>query len=94
MTTLNIDEVTAFILTKATTEDLTDLVDAIKMRRQNLTKKTVRSLNVGDTVKFTGRAGVDVTGTVSSVKIKNVIVKTPTGNWRVPASMLTVVSKA
>lgn len=91
MTTFNVDEIKLAILKNATNEDLNEILEAIKMRRQRLTKLNVRKINIGDKVKFTGRQGVEITGDVTSVKIKNVIVKTPTGNWRVPANMLTIV---
>ncbi len=89
--TMNTDEIVTSILKYATNEDLNEIIEAVKMRRQRLTKLNVRKINIGDKVKFTGRQGVELTGEVTSVKIKNILVKTPTGQWRVPANMLTIV---
>lgn len=73
-------------------EDINSVVDAVKFARAQLTKKTTRSLFVGDLVKFTSnRNGVTYRGTVEKIKIKYVLVKTPTGRFNVPANMLEAV---
>jgi len=79
-----------FVLTKATNEELNEIASYIKMRRQQLTKAVVRSVTKGDKVTFAGRGRV-YNGTVVDVKIKNLIVETQYGRYRVPASMVTVV---
>tara|TARA_R110002051_G_scaffold297620_1_gene364102 strand:- start:602 stop:772 length:171 start_codon:yes stop_codon:yes gene_type:complete len=53
-------------------------------------RDAVHGLNVGDKVKFTGRRGETVTGTIEKKAIKNVIIDTGAGKWRVPASIVTV----
>lgn len=82
-----------YILTRATNEELNELISQIKMRRQQLTKAVVRSIVKGDKVTFTGRGQV-YNGTVVDVKIKNLIVETQLGRYRVPASMVKVVQAA
>jgi len=79
-----------FVLTQASNEELNFLNEYIKMRRQQLTKSVVRSVVKGDKVTFTSR-GTVYNGTVMDVKIKNLIVQTQLGHYRVPASMVTVV---
>ena len=65
------------------------LVDAIKLRRTHMHRDAVHGLNIGDRVKFTGRRGETITGTVEKKAIKNVIIDTGAGKWRVPASIVT-----
>ena len=81
-----------FILTRASNEDLNELISQIKMRRQQLTKAVVRSVVKGDKVTFTSR-GTVYNGTVMDVKIKNLIVETQLGRYRVPASMVKIVEE-
>lgn len=82
-----------FVLTQASNAELNTLNEYIKMRRQQLTKAVVRSVVKGDKVTFTSR-GTVYNGTVMDVKIKNLIVQTQLGRYRVPASMVTVVQEA
>ena len=74
-----------------TTSEINLLVDAIKLRRTALAKGAARSISVGDQVRFAGRGGSTVRGTVRKVNPKTVIVDTASsGRWRVTASMLSV----
>ena len=82
-----------FILTRASNEDLNELISQIKMRRQQLTKSVVRSVIKGAKVTFTSRNRV-YNGTVVDVKIKNLVVETQYGRYRVPASMVQIVQEA
>ena len=79
----------AFILTQATDNEIAGIAEAAKSRRAWLTRQNIRLTVVGDKVSFTGRNGVTLSGTVTKVMQKNVIVNTPRGNYRVPANMLT-----
>ena len=79
----------AFILTQATDGDIRGIVEAAKSRREWLTRQNIRLTVVGDKVSFTGRNGITLSGTVTKVMQKNVIVNTPRGNYRVPANMIT-----
>jgi hypothetical protein len=72
-------------------DELEQIVDAIKLRRTYLSRHAARTLGVGDSVKFEARGRV-VRGTVFKVNPKTVIVKEQGyGKWKVPASMLTRV---
>lgn len=82
-----------FVLTQASNEELNELISQIKMRRQQLTKAVVRSVVKGDKVTFTSRGRV-YNGTVMDVKIKNLVVETQYGRYRVPASMVKIVQEA
>ena len=69
--------------------DLSSVVDAIKMRRNQLHFSAAQSLKVGDTVFFKGRRNVLTQAKVEKVKIKNVLVRTLDGTrWNVPGSHL------
>jgi len=72
-----------------TNDELTSMIDAIKFARAQLGKAKLRSFARGDAVKFTSqRNGRTYTGVVEDVKIKNVVVNTQLGRFRVPANML------
>jgi flagellar motor switch protein FliM len=88
-----VDNVVADIQ-QMTDRQLDDVVHAIKMRRQQLTKQNIRKLMVGDIVSFEStRTGSTVTGKVCKVSRKYVNVFEIMGNsntvWKVPANMLT-----
>jgi hypothetical protein len=70
-------------------DDLNSIMDAVKYARSKLGRAKLRAFGVGDSVKFTSnRNGKVYQGVVEGVKIKNVIVNTALGRFRVPANML------
>jgi len=72
-----------------TNEQIDSIIDAVKFRRSILSRQNKRAFNVGSKVKFTStRSGLTMSGSVSKIAIKFVTVLTPTGNWKVPANML------
>ena len=85
------ENISHFVLTQANNEELNTIVEYIKMRRQQITKQNVRTISKGAKVTFTGRDGTVYSGTVMDVKIKNLVVETQLGRYRVPASMVKVV---
>jgi hypothetical protein len=73
-------------------DDLNSIMDAVKYARSKLGRAKLRSFGVGDSVKFTSsKNGRVYQGVVEGVKIKNVIVNTSMGRFRVPANMLEAV---
>jgi len=88
---IKFENISHFVLTQADNEELNTLVEYIKMRRQQITKQNVRTISKGAKVTFTGRDGTVYNGTVMDVKIKNLVVETQLGRYRVPASMVKVV---
>ena len=75
-----------------TDTELSSMIDAIKWNHAQLSKQIKGSLKVGNKVQFhSAKRGMTVQGTVRKVAIKYVTVETPTGLWRVPANMLSVV---
>jgi hypothetical protein len=80
---------TAIIQGNFTNDQLTSIIDAVKYNRAQLAKQVKRSFSVGAKVKFTSsRSGMVVVGTVRKIAIKNIIVDTPLGGYKVPANML------
>ena len=72
-------------------DEINQVVEAIKLQRTRLARQQARALTVGDTVSFTGRAGNKVTGTVTKVNRKTVLVKDGYTTWKVTASLLDTV---
>ena len=75
-------------------DEINQVVEAIKLQRTYLARNTARSLMVGDIVSFNGRGGATVTGRVTKINRKTVLVKDSASNtvWRVTASLLTPMS--
>ena len=74
---------------------LNEVIEAIKLKRNHLARQAVRSFVVGDIVQFTSRrTGGKVNATVEKVNKKYIIVSTHIGGekWRVPATHLTKLS--
>ena len=70
--------------------ELNQVVEAIKLKRTHLAKQTARMFMVGDVVSFTGKRGELVTGVITKVNPKTIIVKSKSGiQWRDTASLLT-----
>jgi hypothetical protein len=91
---MKINDVThAIMFGDFTNEQLNAIGMAVKYRRNQIGKSVKTGLCIGDSVKFPGRNGQYVIGTVSKVNRKFVLVKENRGGylpmtWRVPASML------
>lgn len=71
-----------------TNTELNDMGRAIQFARARLTQEVKRELATGVTVFFKDRSGARVSGKVESIKIKNAIVSTTRGRYRVPCNML------
>jgi hypothetical protein len=70
--------------------DLSAIVDAVKLRRNQLHTSDAHQFRVGDRVSFAGRHGSTLKGVVEKIKIKYVLVRTDMGQrWNVPGSHLT-----
>jgi hypothetical protein len=80
----------AVIAGQFTTDQLTTIADAVKFARAQLARQVANTLTPGAQVRFSGR-GQSYQGTLESIKIKNAVVATPQGRFRVPMSMLVAV---
>ena len=73
-------------------DELNKVIEAVKLRRNQLHFQDAHSLRIGDRVSFTGRHGITEKGVVEKVKIKYVLVRTDRGQrWNVPGSHLTLI---
>lgn len=89
---MNLTQIKAEILTaNLTNAELQDLIETVQYARAQLGKTVKRQLQPGVSVSFvSNRSGQRVLGTVERVAIKNVVVRTHLGLYRVPANMLEV----
>jgi hypothetical protein len=89
---MNLTQIKAEILTaNLTNAELQDLMETVQYARAQLGKTVKRQLQPGVNVSFvSNRSGQRVLGTVERVAIKNVVVRTHLGLYRVPANMLEV----
>ena len=73
-------------------DELNKVVEAVKLRRNQLHFADAHNLKFRDRVSFQGKHGITETGTVEKVKIKYVLVRTDRGQrWNVPGSHLTLI---
>ena len=71
------------------TTEMDSVVEAVKMRRNQLHLQNAQSFKVGDTVFFRGRRNTLCEAKVEKIKIKYVLVRTLDGTrWNVPGSYL------
>jgi hypothetical protein len=91
---MNISQVNSAIMHSGfTNEQLDSVLSAIKFAREQIRREVRRELRIGCTVSFvSNRNGQKYSGKVDAIKIKNAIVTTPIGRYRVPCNMLTVES--
>jgi len=90
---MNLMQIKAEILTaQLTNAELQDLMETVQYARAQLGKTVKRQLQPGVSVSFvSNRSGQRVLGTVERVAIKNIVVRTHLGLYRVPANMIEVV---
>ena len=80
---------------KMNSEELSSIIEAVKLRRNQLHSFDAHSLRIGGRVSFQGRRGITQKGTVRKIKIKYVLVETDRGQrWNVPGSHLTQIKEA
>jgi len=89
---MNLTQIKAEILTaNLTNSELQDLIETVQYARAQLGKTVKRQLQPGVSVSFvSNRSGQRVLGTVERVAIKNIVVRTHLGLYRVPANMIEV----
>ena len=74
---------------KMDSADIQSIVDAVKLRRNQLHLQDAQSFKVGDTVFFRGRRNTLQEAKVEKIKVKFVLVRTLDGTrWNVPGSHL------
>lgn len=71
-------------------DQIGQVVDAIKLRRNRINNQAITTIQVGNKVQFHGRNGTH-SGIVTKKAIKFVTVDTGGTRWKVPANMLEVI---
>ena len=72
-----------------TNAELDTIQTAVTFARSQMARQNVGKFIKGSTVKFTSnRNGQRYNGIVEKVNIKNIVVRTPMGLYKVPANML------
>ena len=86
----NITEIRGIIVSgNLTNADLDSIQQAVTFARSQLARQNTGKFVKGSTVKFTSnRNGQRYNGVVEKVSIKNILVRTPVGLYKVPANML------
>ena len=74
-------------------DEINQVVEAIKLQRTFNARTATQALTVGATVEFVAR-GRTVTGTVTKINRKTVIVDEGRTKWKVTASLLKMVDTA
>lgn len=71
-------------------DELNQVIEAVQMKRQFLTKQATRSLTVGSTVSFTSsRTGRQMQGRINKVARKYITIDCGVdGLWKVPGNMV------
>jgi hypothetical protein len=89
---MNLNQIKAEILTGGfDNSQLQELMETVQYARAQLGKTVKRQLQPGASVSFvSNRSGQRVLGTVERVAIKNIVVRTALGMYRVPANMIEV----
>ena len=87
---MNISEINTAILQGGfTNEQLNSINDAVRFARARLGDQVRRELRIGELVQFkSNRNGMVYKGTLESIKIKNAVVATSLGRYKVPMNML------
>ena len=79
----------AIMFCEFTNDQNNSIIMSIKFARTRLQKRNKASLRIGDRVRFQGRSGRIVSGTVQKILIKNVTVLTTNGLlYKVSANLL------
>lgn len=74
---------------RLTNAELDTIQTAVTFARTQLARQNTGRFVKGNMVKFTSnRNGQQYNGVVEKVSIKNIVVRTPVGVYRVPANML------
>lgn len=88
---MDIKQITSAIMFNSwSNAELNAVADAVKFARAQTARQVARTISKGTQVRFSGK-GRSYQGEVVEIKIKNAIVNTQHGRYRVPMNMLEVV---
>ena len=89
----NVTQAVAAIRRLESSDQINDVIEAIKLQQTWVAKNAARSVQVGSLVTFEGRRGRTVTGEVTKVNQKTIVVRDTNtqAQWKVTASMVTAI---
>jgi hypothetical protein len=79
----------AIMLGNFTNDELNLISESVRYARASLVMHKKQELSVGSQIQFSSRGQV-FHGTIESIKIKNALVSTSGGRYRVPLNMLNI----
>ena len=71
----------------ASMNEISELADLIRTRKETLGRQKMQELKVGDKVTFDNKGKI-ISGTIRKKNIKRVVIDTPEGGWNVPVNVL------
>ena len=89
----NVTQAVTAIRRLESSDQINQVIEAIKLQQTWVAKNAARSVQVGTLVTFEGRRGNTVTGEVTKVNQKTIVVRDTNtqAQWKVTASMVTAI---
>jgi hypothetical protein len=89
----NVTQAVEAIRKLESSSQINQVIEAIKLQQTYVARNAARSVQVGTLVTFEGRRGRTVTGEVTKVNQKTIVVRDTNtqAQWKVTASMVTAI---
>ena len=89
----NVTQAVEAIRKLESSSQINQVIEAIKLQQTYVARSAARSVQVGTLVTFQGRRGNTVTGEVTKVNQKTIVVRDQAthAQWKVTASMVTAI---
>ena len=89
----NVTQAVEAIRKLESSSQINQVIEAIKLQQTYVARNAARSVQVGTLVTFEGRRGNTVTGEVTKVNQKTIVVRDQAtqAQWKVTASMVTAI---
>ena len=89
----NVTQAVEAIRKLESSSQINQVIEAIKLQQTYVARNAARSVQVGTLVTFEGRRGNTVTGEVTKVNQKTIVVRDTNtqAQWKVTASMVTAI---
>ena len=89
----NVTQAVEAIRKLESSSQINQVIEAIKLQQTYVARNAARSVQVGSVVTFEGRRGNTVTGEVTKVNQKTIVVRDSNtqAQWKVTASMVSVI---
>ena len=89
----NVTQAVEAIRKLESSSQINQVIEAIKLQQTYVARNAARSVQVGTLVTFEGRRGNTVTGEVTKVNQKTIVVRDSNtqAQWKVTASMVTAI---